>query len=150
VRTIQLVARDIGLDKSAMPLLSDGAWNGREVALGRDYDQFVGNRVSVRIAALAPSRLRIRHESAPGVYIAGPPAVECASAPATMAVWADDQNLAQQMFGDTVLAERLAIAIVAKGDSVEIDRREVRVYQSTSRFDGEYVTSSFRKEALRL
>lgn len=55
-----------------------------------------------------------------------------------MVVWADDEMLVQQLFSDSVAAERLAIAIVAKGDSVEISPTSVRVELTTGRFESEY------------
>ena len=125
------MAQELGLDES-------GAWNGREVSLSGDYDRYRGSRVLVRIAAVSQSRLRIRHESTPGTYIGGPPKIEFASAPAKMELWADDVKLVEQIFGDTALRERMEIAITANGDTVEIERSEVRVYQSTARFDSDY------------
>ena len=70
--------------------------------------------------------------------MSGPPRIECRLARANMAVWADDEMLAQLVFSDPVAAERLAIAIVATGDAVEINLQSVRVEQSTERFESDY------------
>lgn len=138
MNTVKRVIQELGLDKSSMPLLSQGAWNGREVSLGYDVDRYIGNRAEVRIAAASPSRLRIRHESTPGTYLGWPPKIEFASAPARMEFWADDVHLVEQIFADAALRERVEIAITAKGDSIGIDQREVRVYQGLARFDSDY------------
>lgn len=92
----------------------------------------------VRIAAVSQSRLRISHEEMPGIRIGGPPSIEYEPAPSKMALWADEINLVERVFGDAALRERLEIAIMVKGDSVEIYRGEVRVWQSTKRFDSDY------------
>ena len=123
------VARDLGLD--------DWMWNSREVRLNTDNDRF-DERVIVRIAAVAPCRLHIRHESSLPIYLNDPRMVACAAAPEKMVVHTDDESFAQQLLSDRELAERMSITITASTDSVEIDRRVVRVCLGTPRFDGLY------------
>ncbi|HWW60304.1 MAG TPA: hypothetical protein VN181_02960 [Thermoanaerobaculia bacterium] len=138
---IDRVLHDIGgIDTSASSFLrgTQGTWNGRDVQFELAGGTELPKRAVVRIAAAAPCRCRIRHRDSADLYAGGPPEIDCALAMQRMTVWSDEASLPQQLFSDGRLAARLALAVVAKGDAIEINHDSIRVEQSLTRFDGEY------------